>query len=165
MDRPPKCVLGPKPKCVLWPRPKGPAQPGGRAEGEDLRHELGPGPECAVPQRERETEREREGGGGGEERETERQRTTGEGGTKLEDRGLVIRCEKTVAMLIPPNPHLTASLVNCTISCGDTDLIFVHQTRLLESFLTVLLVGGPKLTTFAAKLDARLERYADPFAN
>ena len=44
----------------------------------------------------------------------------------LEDRGLVISCEKTVAMLIPPNPHLTASFVNCTITCGDTDLKFVH---------------------------------------
>ena len=49
----------------------------------------------------------------------------------LEDRGLVISCEKKVAMLINPNLHLTASFVNCTITCGDTDLQFVHQTRLL----------------------------------
>ena len=49
----------------------------------------------------------------------------------LEDRGLVISCEKTFAMLIPPNPHLTASFVDCTITCGDTDLKIVHQTRLL----------------------------------
>ena len=49
----------------------------------------------------------------------------------LEDRGLVISCKKTFAMLIPPNPHLTASFVNCTITCEDTDLKFVHQTQLL----------------------------------
>ena len=35
----------------------------------------------------------------------------------------------------------------------------------LELLLTVLSVGVLKLTTFAAKLGARLERYADPFAN
>ena len=38
---------------------------------------------------------------------------------------LISAAKKTVAMLIPPNPHLTASFVNCTITCGDT------QTRLL----------------------------------
>ena len=80
----------------------------------------------------------------------------------LEDRGLVISCEKTVAMLIPPNPYLTASFVNCTITWGDTDVKFVHQIRLLFFMLTVLSVGVLKLTTFAAKLGARLERYADP---
>ena len=37
---------------------------------------------------------------------------------ELKDRGLVISCEKTVAMLIPPNPRLTASFVNCTIKCA-----------------------------------------------
>ena len=62
-------------------------------------------------------------------------RVVSEARTKLkdafEDLGLVISCEKTVPMLIPPNPHLTASFVNCTITCGDTDLKFVHQTRLL----------------------------------
>ena len=42
-----------------------------------------------------------------------------------------LRKKKTFAMLIPPNPRLTASFVNCTIKCGDTDLKFVHQTRLL----------------------------------
>ena len=35
----------------------------------------------------------------------------------------------------------------------------------LESLLTVFSVGVLKFTTFAAKLGARLERYADPFAN
>ena len=74
----------------------------------------------------------------------------------LEDRGLVISCEKTVAMLIPPNPHLTASFVNCTITCGDTDLKFVHQTRLLGIIVDSALSWSAQVDNVCRKVGRKI---------
>ena len=75
---------------------------------------------------------------------------------QLEDHGLVISCEKTVAMLIPPNPHLAPSFVNCTITCGDTDLKLVHQTWLLGIIVDIALSWSAQVDNVCRKVGSKI---------
>ena len=59
-------------------------------------------------------------------------------------------------MLIPPNPHLTASFVNCTITCEDTDFKFVHQTRLLGIIVDSALSWSAQVDNVCRKVGRKI---------
>ena len=84
----------------------------------------------------------------------------------LEDRGLVISCEKNSCYNHPSQPAFDSLILSIAQSRVETlTLNSSIRPGCLESLLTVLSVGVLKLTAFAAKLGARLERYADLFSN